>query len=221
MNKISLREVELLSAYLDGQTSPKVSSRLEVRIKSDPGLAAALHDLRQARNLLRHTPQRRAPRNFTLSPLMKTLRPPLPRAVPVLSWASAVAMLFSVFTLGTSLLGQLAAGAAAPMLASAPMTREGYGFGGGPAATEVPAMDSAQTSPTGEAFVMAVPAATDAPQARGAGEIPDQKAPQPSSPTWPGIWLGVAGLLILAALLLRWLNRRAFLRRISPHPPGG
>ena len=118
------RDLELLSAYLDGQLSQSSRARLETRIHADPALASALEELRQTRTLLRHTPQRHAPRNFILTPRMAGIRPPVPRLVPVLSWASAVAMLLFIFTLGVGLVGQhsvsmAARNAAAPMASGA------------------------------------------------------------------------------------------------------
>ncbi len=57
----SFRDIELLSAYLDGQLDSKESARLESRLKSDESLRAVLDDLRAARGILRQLPQRRAP----------------------------------------------------------------------------------------------------------------------------------------------------------------
>jgi hypothetical protein len=139
MRTPSSRDLEQLSAYLDGQLSRPDRARLEVRIRSDPALAGALEELRQTRTILRHTPQRRATRNFSLTPGMAGIRPPVPRLVPVLSWASAAAMLFFIFTLGAGLVGQLSLGAAATS-AAAPM-----GSGAGPlaAATVAPVLMAA------------------------------------------------------------------------------
>ena len=120
MTPPSSRDLEQLSAYLDGQLSRSDLSRLEARIHADPEFAGALEELRQTRTLLQRAPQRRAPRNFTLTPRMAGIRPPVPRLVPVLSWASAVAMLFFIFTLGAALVGQLSFGAASKS-APAPM----------------------------------------------------------------------------------------------------
>ena len=57
---MNFRDVELLSAYLDGQLSPSDSIRLESRLASDQNLQAVMDDLRTARGLLRHLPQRRS-----------------------------------------------------------------------------------------------------------------------------------------------------------------
>ena len=64
MTTPSRRDLEQLSAYLDGQLTQSSQARLEIRIKSDPGLASALEQLRQTRAFLQRTPHRRAPRNL-------------------------------------------------------------------------------------------------------------------------------------------------------------
>ena len=53
----NFRDMENLSAYLDGQISLSERTRLEKRIQSDAALAAALQRLRQARTLLQRTPK--------------------------------------------------------------------------------------------------------------------------------------------------------------------
>ncbi len=230
MTSPSFRDIENLSAYLDGDLSRSERTRLEMRIKSDPALAAALEELRQTRALLRRTPQRRAPRNFTLTPRMAGIRPPVPRLVPVLSWASAVAMALFIFTLGTGLVSQLASQSAAPMMAAAPRSLGG-GVGGGPAAaaTLAPAVPAPATAapavqppvtdhnmpgtPTAEAFVMSAPEAT-APSANGA--VPSPFAPKalhrPLNP-WLLVWPGLAVLLGASAFLVWWLNNHTFQRK--------
>jgi hypothetical protein len=151
MTTPSSRDLEQLSAYLDGQLSRPDRKRLQTRIHSDPALASALGELSQTRALLRRTPQRRAPRNFTLTSGMAGIRPPVPRLVPVLSWASAVAMLFFIFTLGASLVGQLSLGAApgVSMNAVAPS-----------ASGAAPQAAAATVAPATMAPVMAAPATT-------------------------------------------------------------
>lgn len=163
------RDLELLSAYLDGQLTPSDSARLETRLKSDPELDSVLDDLRAARTLLRKLPKRRAPRNFTLTRKMVGLNPPLPRAYPAFRFATVVATLLFFFTFGVNAL--------APQLAQ-PLA---FGVGGGapeepelfsaqaPAATEAPAPAFAEAAPT------EAPAATEAP-VESAADL----APQPT-----------------------------------------
>jgi anti-sigma factor RsiW len=140
MTAISLRDIERLSAFLDGELPRAEQARLDSRLARDPGLAAALEGLRAARALLHRTPLRRVPRHFTLTPKMAGLRPPLPRAVPVLRFASAAAALLLFLTFAGNLLGPIALGAqaSAPMLAPA---SEYGGVGGGPAETEAVVTD--------------------------------------------------------------------------------
>jgi anti-sigma factor RsiW len=239
MTTLSFRDMENLSAYLDGQLNPSEKTRLENRIQSDPALASALEEFRQTRKLLQHTPHRRAPRNFTLTPKMAGIRPPVPRLVPALSWASAVAMLLFIFTLGTSLVGQLSPSSAAPMMAAAPS-----GLGGGPAnaataapatvapaapapaalataapATAAPAIDQyALATPTVAASIMSAPElATPEPAVPGTNRTTQPPLAQKALPrqpnSWLFIWPGVALLLGALAGLVRWQNKRAFQRK--------
>lgn len=98
----SSRDVEKLSAYLDGQLKTSEKARLESRLKSEPELASALNDLRQARRILRQLPQRRAPRNFTLTPTMVGQKPPMPGTYPVFRFASVLAAVLLFFTFATN-----------------------------------------------------------------------------------------------------------------------
>ena len=75
---MNFHDVEQLSAYLDGQLSPSDAARLQHRITSEPGMASALENLRESRDILRRLPHRRAPRNFLLTPRMVGRKPPLP-----------------------------------------------------------------------------------------------------------------------------------------------
>jgi anti-sigma factor RsiW len=220
MKSLNFRDMERLSAYLDGQLSPSEKTRLEKRVRSNPAFAAALDEIRQTRTLLHHMPRRRVPRNFTLTPRMAGIRPPVPRAVPVLSWASAAAMLLFIFTLGTNLVGKISFGGAAPMMAAAPS-----GLGGGPAATQAPALaapatqapaqlspDQTQVTPTPELFTMAVPeAATPVTAPVNQPPAAMKAQPKPLNP-WLIIWPALAIFLILLAALV-WLQNQFSFRR--------
>ena len=128
------RDVEQLSAYLDGQLNPFDSARLETRLASDLALASALDALRESRSLLRRMPKRRAPRNFLLTPKMVGIKPPLPRAYPIFRFATVVATLLFAFSFLNI--------RPIPLGASAPMPE--YGIGGGEAeATEAPMAEMA------------------------------------------------------------------------------
>ena len=67
---LNSRDLESLSAFLDNELNTRERDRLEVRLQAEPTLAAELKRLRQTRNLLRNTPQFRAPRSFALTPEM-------------------------------------------------------------------------------------------------------------------------------------------------------
>ena len=147
----SFRDVELLSAYLDGQLSLPDSARLKSRLSSDANLRAAMDDVRAARGLLRQLPQRRAPRNFTLTPKMAGIKPPEPRAYPTLRIAAALATLLFIATFAINGL----APAATSSFAAAPAPALGMGGGGAesvqgqaPVATEAPMRPFAAMSPT-------------------------------------------------------------------------
>ena len=103
--KISPHEGELLSAYLDGQLTPKERARLEARLREDAQLRSLLVELRRTRAILRSQPRLRAPRNFMLTPQMagKPARTP-PRAYPALRLASVLAGVLFVLVLAGDLL---------------------------------------------------------------------------------------------------------------------
>lgn len=217
MKKITLRDVEILSASLDGQISRRDAARLEARLRDQPGLAAVRQDLKLARQTLRRTPTRVVPRNFTLKMGMAGIRPPVPRAVPALSWASALAMLAFIFTVGTNLVGKLATGSGAPILAAAPMAAGGYGVGGGPAETQAPAADNGLSTPSLEAPLASVPNAAGTsetlrnapPDSTAAKGAPEQIQP------WPYLWLGLALALLAVAGLWRWISLLVFRRKTA------
>jgi hypothetical protein len=124
MSQISFRDIEQLSAYLDDGLSSAERARLAARLKADPQLTAALQALSESRAALRQLPQRRVPRNFTLTPKMAGVKPPLPRSYPVFRFASALAALLFFFASALNFV----APRVSMLAASAPMA---YGRGGG------------------------------------------------------------------------------------------
>lgn len=160
----SFHDVELLSAYLDGQLDSAVSARLASRLKSDESLRAVLDDLREARGILHQLPQRRAPRNFILTPKMAGIKPPAPRAYPVFRLATAVATLLFLITFVVNGLSPVATHLAA---APAPAFGMGGGAGGGPN----------ESAPATQAPAMAAPAATEASQPFAAQSLAGTQTP--------------------------------------------
>lgn len=68
------QDYELLSAYLDGALASAERAALETRLQADDGLRQELEALRQTVNLVGSVPAMKAPRNFTLTPGMVSLR---------------------------------------------------------------------------------------------------------------------------------------------------
>jgi len=229
------RDLEVLSAYLDGQLSPSDSARLESRLKTDPELVSVLDDLRAARTLLRQLPQRRAPRNFTLTRKMVGLNPPLPRAYPAFRFATTLATLLFFITFSVNALApqfqqslgfEVGGGAAEPELFSvqAPAATEPPAFADA-APTEAPAESVAADAapqptamPTSEASMRAV----DTPVAKDGvvGNADDQDQTQVANeaqsvpaPFIPSVWMivfavgAIVGAIFMAAMRRSSINR--------------
>ena len=113
LRRLSDRDLERLSAYLDGQLDPRESARLEAQLKQDPRLQQALDELHLPRQLLRSLPTLRPPRNFTLTPEMVGLRR-ASGAYPALRLATALATLAFLVVSGVDVLGPRLPMAAAP-----------------------------------------------------------------------------------------------------------
>jgi len=172
------RDIELLSAYLDGELKASESTRLEIRLKTDLELASILNDLRATRTLLRRLPTRKAPRNFTLTRKMVGQNPPLPRAFPAFRLATVVATLLFFFSFGLNFVGA--------QLASQPPAF-GIGGGGGGAEVESYAAEEAPAEEPAAAAPMAPAPAEPAAPADATNEEPamSMAAPQATelSPT--------------------------------------
>lgn len=102
VTRVTSRDYEKLSAYLDGQLTGKDLQRLETRLAQDALLQDELKELRRMRAVLRSLPRPRAPRNFTLTPAMVGVKSRQPtRLYPLMGFASALAsLLFVLMVLG-------------------------------------------------------------------------------------------------------------------------
>ncbi|HRN51208.1 MAG TPA: hypothetical protein PLC52_10000 [Anaerolineales bacterium] len=127
----SPRDIELLSAHLDGQLTPGDAEALLARLEHEPELTAAFKQLQRTRSLLRRAPQRRVPRSFMLTAKMagERARGGL-GAWSGFNFASALAALALILVLVTDFsyngMPTLGAGAAEPqepmlMMAEAPV----------------------------------------------------------------------------------------------------
>ncbi len=213
MKTSSFHDLEQLSAYLDGQLSQAEQARLEARIRADPGLTAVLDELRQTRELLRLTLHRRAPHNFLLNPKMAGIRPPVPRLVPVFSWASAVAILLFISTFAINFVGSISLGPSAPQVMA---PGYGGGIGGGPEANTQPSINDMTITPTPEVSTLTIPQATLPAEARTMEPAPALAEPvtHPVNP-WLFVWLGAAVILACVAFLIRWTRDRAFAKYVK------
>lgn len=111
-NELNPRDIEQISAYLDGELNLKEKGRLEGRLKVEPELRRELRELGETRSMLRSLPRQRAPRNFTLSPAMVGARRKtgfdIFRLTPALSLSSVLAtLLLALVLLGDYLTGGL------------------------------------------------------------------------------------------------------------------
>jgi len=100
-NKYSAQDWQLISAYLDGQLSPKEKTRLEARLGSETALKQAFLDIRQTKLLLSHAKTIKAPRNFTLTEEQaRSIKPVRTlRFLPILSISSALATIMMIFAI--------------------------------------------------------------------------------------------------------------------------
>jgi hypothetical protein len=114
LHGLPLRDLESLSAYLDGELTAPELARLQARLEAEPALKAALDELRATSQAVRSLPALRVPCNFTLTPQMAGIRPRRP-AYPVLRLAAALATIGFVLVSGLDVLSRgLALGAGAP-----------------------------------------------------------------------------------------------------------
>jgi hypothetical protein len=98
------RDLEMLSAYLDGEISRKDRERLEARLLEDEDLSTTLKQLQRTRQVMRSLPSMRAPRNYFVTAEMVGQNETRSRAFPILRFASALAsVLFILLFLGDML----------------------------------------------------------------------------------------------------------------------
>lgn len=218
------REIEKLSAYLDGQLNESEAAQVEARLQSDPELDSILNNLRATRSLLRKLPARKAPRNFTLTRKMVGLKPPLPRTYPLLRLATTFAALLFLLSFSVNALS--------PYVSfSAPAPAFGFGGGGGsdaaaqeapaseessmldiaPAATELPAEATEETERIMEVTPEGEIAPKDVQPESTAQNLPEeliQPQPQNEAPI-PIVWVAAFFVVSLLSGLVMWLMRQA------------
>lgn len=243
MKQPSFHDVALINAYLDDALDARARASLERRLADNPQLDAVYQSMRESRTLLRRLPQRRAPRNFTLTPKMAGIKPPLPRAYPVFRFASAIATLLFIFTFalnaGVPLMdAQQVAFQPAPAFgtgggpeidqtlaaeaASAP-EEERPQSGGGCEGGDCPTLEAAIATPKALRVQSTEQALPPSPKEPGlAGESANDSQAVTSTPSAPpvpaaalGALLGAAVLFGGAALFVRWRADSAFTQRLD------
>jgi hypothetical protein len=111
-NSLSEHDLELLSAYLDGELPDRDRQTLEQRLAHEDLLRMTLDDLRDTIQLVQSLPRVRAPRNFTLDPALYGRKTPWwrgwLRVEQTLQWAGAVGTMASILLI---VVGLLAGGA--------------------------------------------------------------------------------------------------------------
>lgn len=143
--QLTPQDQQLISAYLDGQLSQQEKAHLETRLATQPVLRTELESLRRTRALLRLTPQRRAPRNYTLKPEWVPARHTGFQWVRTLRLSSALASLMAVIMIAFNL---LPIGGGVMLRASAPeMTAANDAFQAPEYQYQIQAVGEAQPTP--------------------------------------------------------------------------
>ncbi len=93
--RLTFRDYELLSAYMDGALSPGERRRVEKQLETRAEFRKALSELQQTRKAMRSMPHIRVPRNFFITPAMVQPRR-APFLVGALRFSSALAALAAV-----------------------------------------------------------------------------------------------------------------------------
>ncbi len=99
LNQLSTRDLELLSAYIDGELSARGLARLLPRLDREPGLKQALEEMKAVVQQMGSLPEAPLPRSFTLTPEVAGIRS-RPRAYPVFQLATALAAIAFVALVG-------------------------------------------------------------------------------------------------------------------------
>ena len=165
-DQIPLRELERLSAYIDGELRPAEARKLQARLDRDPVLQKAYRELRAVASSMRMLPQARPPRSFTLSPEHVGL--PQRRSYPILRLATVVAAFAFVALVGVDAFTSNIGGAL-PSRAMEQLVAEA------PALAESEALGAAKSEPAEPAAVLGEPtlgmlAGDEAPAAEAEGE---------------------------------------------------
>ncbi|MCJ7825690.1 MAG: hypothetical protein MUP44_12385 [Anaerolineales bacterium] len=113
------RDLESISAYLDGELSARDLACLLRRLEREPGLKDALEELKSIVEQLESLPEASLPRSFTLTPDAAGIRS-RPRAYPAFQFATALAAIVFVALVGLdAFTGQLSMAPRGAMMSDA------------------------------------------------------------------------------------------------------
>ncbi len=98
------RDLELLSAYIDGEITPAERTMLEQRLAQEPALRRELTTLRQTVSWINALPTTTAPRNFTLTPQMVGRQPAKVLFFPASAFVSTLSAIAAVLLVAAGLL---------------------------------------------------------------------------------------------------------------------
>jgi len=98
------KELLQVSAYIDEALSPKEKRAFEAHLASSATLQNELLEYKRLKAALRSLPQKKAPRNFTLSPEKVKVRQAAPRLAPAFSFASAGVAILLMLAFGSEYL---------------------------------------------------------------------------------------------------------------------
>lgn len=98
------KQLEQLSAFLDGQLSETEKRQVESRLSSEPELREQYEGLRKTKLLFSRIPRVPAPRSFALTPEMVKVRQKKQPLTTTLRWATSVAAILLVVMFGAEFL---------------------------------------------------------------------------------------------------------------------
>lgn len=118
-NKLSSKEWELISAYLDNELEPREKTRVEEYLNNRLEFKEALEGLRRTKTILQKAPVHKVPRNFTLT--AADVQPvKIARWIPTMQWSSAAVALVAVFLFAYQLVPGLQLKASRDLASNAP-----------------------------------------------------------------------------------------------------
>jgi anti-sigma factor RsiW len=178
-------DLELVSAYIDGEVTAEERAVLEARMEREPALRAAFEELQATVRLVHELPRMIPPRSFTIDPA--SARPRWAGAFGWLRLGSALAAVLLALTVTFDVVGSggLGGGSAAPAPAAVMRDQStgGGASGGASAATNAPTAKEEGAAPESSAANSAAAdqtAPTSAPASGAAPEAPPASGQNPS-----------------------------------------